>query len=228
MGARALGVSEADPQGILLMGANRLAQELGLALQETDVEVRLVDANPSSVTEARLRGLNASQGNLLSDYLETTIDLAGIGRLLAVTNNDEANAFACRHFEDEFGSSEVYQLPPHFAEGGNGSPNRLQLGRLLFDDQADYPRLLEMLDRGGVIKRTPLTEQFTWQQFQKEYADSETLLLMALQGKQLLVSTSDRPLQPQPGWTVVNLVIEPPTNGAATPATPARRARQAA
>jgi len=211
--ARALGVSEADPQGIMLMGANRLAQELGLTLQQAGIEVRLIDSNQSNVTGARLRGLKASQGNVLSDYLETTIDLAGIGRLLALTNNDEANALACKQFEDEFGSSEVYQLPPHFPERNNGAPNRFQLGRLLFEREATYPRLLELLDQGAVIKATALTEQFTWRQFQDEYAGSEGIALMAIQGKQLVIATTDRPLQPQPGWVVVHLTLARNGNG---------------
>ena len=213
--ARALGVSEADPQGILLMGANRLAQELGLTLQQAGIEVRLIDSNQSNVTAARLLGLKASQGNILSDYLETTIDLAGIGRLLALTNNDEANVLACKQFEDEFGSSEVYQLPPHFSNRNNDAPNRRQVGRLLFQRDATYPRLIELLNQGGAIKATALTEQFTWPIFQEEYAGREGVLLMAIQGKRLLIATTDRPLQPQPGWTIVHLALASGSNGAA-------------
>ena len=44
--ARWLGVSEADPQGFLIMGANRVAQEIGLALQQDGYTVRMIDANP--------------------------------------------------------------------------------------------------------------------------------------------------------------------------------------
>lgn len=207
--ARWLGVSEADPQGFLLMGASPLAQEIGLALQESGYAVRLIDANQANVTEARLRGLEARQGNLLSDFVETDVNLTGIGRLLALTNNDEANALACKHFEDEFGSSEVYQLPPHLSETANLEPNRYQLGRLLFTEGATYECLQDMLNLGASIKQTALTEQFDWDDFRERYADSKVVLMLATRGEEAIVATVDRPLAPQPGWSVTCLILEP-------------------
>ncbi len=207
--ARALGVSEADPQGFLIMGANRLAQELGLALKDDGYTVRMIDANQSNVSQARMRGLDAQHGNLLSDFVETSVNLTGIGRLLALTNNDEANALACKHFEDEFGSSEVYQLPPHLNEASSREPNRFQLGRLLFTDGANYECINDMLSLGAVIKKTALTEQFGWPQFKEEYEESKVVPFMLTRGSEAVIATVDRPLEPQVGWTVVSLVLEP-------------------
>ncbi len=51
--ANRLGVSEADPQGFLLMGANLLTQELGLMLQKEGFMLRLIDANHINVRQAR-------------------------------------------------------------------------------------------------------------------------------------------------------------------------------
>lgn len=207
--ARFLGVSEADPQGFLIMGANRFAQELALALQEEDVTVRLIDANQSNVTAARMRGLEAHQGNLLSDFVETSVNLVGIGRLLSLTQNDEANALACKNFEDEFGSSEVYQLPPQLSERNGLKPNRYQLGRILFNDKATYERIENMLDLGAVIKKTDLTAQFGWKAFRQEYADSQVVVLMITRKDEALIATADRQLQPEAGWTVISLVLAP-------------------
>jgi NhaP-type Na+/H+ or K+/H+ antiporter len=207
--ARWLGVREAEPQGFLLMGANRLAQEIGLVLQQDSYTVRLIDANQANVTEARMRGLQARQGNMLSDFVGTEINLSGIGRLLALTNNDEANALACKHFEDEFGSSEVYQLPPHFSERSNSEPNRYQLGRLLFTEGATFECLRDMLNLGAVIKKTPLTEQFDWEDFRQEYSGSRVVPLMATRGEQAQISTVDRPFTPQIGWSVISLILAP-------------------
>lgn len=214
--AQWLGVREADPQGFLLMGANRLAQELALVLQKEGFAVRLIDTNTYNVTQARLRGLNAAQGNLLTDFVLTNLDLAGIGRLLALTNNDEANALACKHFEHEFGSPAVYQLPPALSVR-EGSPSPYQLGRLLFDPKATYARLDHLLEEGAVIKKTPLTPQFTFDNFREQYQDAVVVPLMLIRGKKVEVWTAQRPPQPQPGWSLVSLV----RNGAATPAAPA-------
>ena len=38
-------------------------------------------------------------------------DLDGVGRLLALTPNDEVNSLTTMHFTDEFGRANVYQLP---------------------------------------------------------------------------------------------------------------------
>ena len=134
--AKWLGVSEADPQGFLLMGGFTFAHELADALQEAGFVVRLVDTNYENVVKARLEGLDAYHGNLLSEVTEESLNLSGIGRFLALTRNDEANALACKHMEDEFGSSEVYQLQPRDSIRSDDQPSRFQLGRILFDETA--------------------------------------------------------------------------------------------
>lgn len=214
--AQRLGVREADPQGFLIMGANRLAQELALVLHKEGFIVRLIDTNRYNVIQARLRGLRATQDNLLSDFVETNIDLSGIGRLLALTNNDEANALACRHFEDEFGSSNVYQLPPTLS-AREGNPNPERVGLLLFAKDATYTRLEQLLEQGAVIKKTALTDQFTIEEFRKRYNGTAVVPLMLIRGKRVRVWTAQRPPTPQPGWSLISLVGED-VNGVATPA----------
>ena len=208
--AQQLGVSEADPQGFLLMGGNAFSFALGQLLQEHDFVVRLVDSNHENVAEARLRGLAAYHGNILSEFTESDLDLAGIGRLLALTRNDEANALACKHLEDEFGSSGVYQLPPRHPEMGKDRPSRFQLGRQLFDVNATYDHLLEMMEGGATIKSTPLTEQFQYIDYRAEYKD-QFVPLMTIRGKTVTIATADTPLEPQPGWTIVSLAYDSTT-----------------
>lgn len=79
--------------------------------------------NRANVREARLQGLDAYYGNVLSETSETTVDLSGIGRLLAFTSYDEANAIACLRMQDELGSSNVFQLPPHSLGKEHRSPS---------------------------------------------------------------------------------------------------------
>ena len=72
----------------------------------------LVDTNWDNVTEARKAGCRAYYANILSENLMFDIQLDGIGRLLAMTPNDEVNSLASLRFEDIFGRGEVYQLAP--------------------------------------------------------------------------------------------------------------------
>jgi NhaP-type Na+/H+ or K+/H+ antiporter len=210
-----LNISEADPQGFLIMGADQFARDLALAVKKAGFTVRLVDVNRANVTAARLAGLDAVQGNILSEYVESDLDLSHIGRLLAVTHNDEANALACKHFEDEFTSQEVYQLTPHLGDSRQAAPNLPNLGRLLFASHATCEFVTRALENGATIKTTPVTDKFTFQDFQHLYGE-DALILVAYQGKQVLVPTSDEPIRPRPGWTLISLVKEraPSSNGA--------------
>lgn len=210
--AERLHVSEADPQGFLLMGGNELSLSLGQLLQEEDFVVRVVDTNHENVIEARLRGLAAYHGNILSEFTESDLDLSGIGRLLALTRNDEANALACKHLEDEFGSSGVYQLPPRRPDPGQDEPSKYQLGRILFNADATYDQLTELIANGAVIKSTPLTEQFPYSDYRKRYG-SQFVPLMAFRGKTVIIGTVSSPLEPQPGWTLISLIDESTGNG---------------
>lgn len=205
--AQRLGVSEADPQGFLLMGGNEFSLGLGALLQEAGFTVQVVDTNHENVAEARLRGLSAYHGNILSDFTESDLDLSGIGHLLALTRNDEANALACKHLEDEFGSSGVYQLPPRHPETGQDRPSRFQLGRQLFGVDATYDHLWELVEAGATVKSTPLTEQFQYSDYCTEYADG-FVPLMAIRGSAVSLATVATPLEPQPGWTLVSLTFD--------------------
>jgi len=202
--ARRLEVSEADPQGFLLMGATSFARSLAKALQEEGFMVRLVDANLQNVLSARVDGLRVRQGNILSDYIEENLDLSGIGHLLALTSNDEANALACLHFEDEFGSSNVYQLQPSASAKGNTAITQGPLGRILFGKDVTYQRLQDCMDAGGVIRRTQLTDKFTMADFRQQSLP-DRILLVAIQDGQVVMATADQPLQPQAGDVLINL-----------------------
>ncbi|HEX6386950.1 MAG TPA: cation:proton antiporter [Anaerolineae bacterium] len=206
--ARWLGVAEAEPQGFLLVGAHEFPRMLAQALQKEGFIVRLVDTNWHNVREARRQGLDVHFGNILSEVTESDLDLSGIGRLLALTSNDEANALACVHLQDDLGSSNVYQLPPKtFGEDENRSPSRERLGRLLFHARATYENLDDMLHEGAAIKKTKLTEQFTYDDYRAQYGRNFVPLLF-FRGRKVRVLTVDAPFNPQPGWTLVSLVSE--------------------
>ena len=202
--AQRLGVSEAEPQGLLLMGANRFARELAAVLQRAGVDVRMVDANRRNVMQARLNGLDAVAGNMLSEYVESDLDLGGMGRLLALTPNDEANALACQHFAEEFGSAEVFQLPPDLSPRTGDAPNQPRLGRMLFGPDATFVNLLGRLEGGAVIKATQLTDKYTWDDFKREQG-GRTLPLLAVSQGRLSLATTDRPFRPAAGSQLITL-----------------------
>lgn len=207
--ARLLGVAEAEPQGFLLMGAHRFARMLAHAIQNEGFVVRLIDTNIDNVEAGRQEGLSVDHGNILSEYTEEHIDISGIGRLLALTSNDEANGLACRHHQEEFGSSEVYQLVPRAMaeESKHVSPSRLALGRLLFTEEAIFSNLYKMSHSGAKVERTLLTVDFTFADYMEKHVN-RFIPLLAIKGKRVIVATVEESFLPQPGWVLLTLIEE--------------------
>lgn len=206
--ARWLKLAQANPQGVLIIGAHPLSRAIAKTLHSEDCNVLLADNKWENVSAARMEGLPAYYGSVLADYALDEIELGGIGRLLALTPNDEVNALAALHFVGVFGRSEVYQLPPESEVVGGKevlSPRHLR-GRLLFGEGATYTYLTSRFAAGAVIKKTALTEEFDYEAFQKLYGAAAVPLLLISQNGELTVFTKNNPPRPRPGQTLISLV----------------------
>ncbi|MCZ7528444.1 MAG: cation:proton antiporter [Acidimicrobiia bacterium] len=117
-----LGLSDPDPQGVLVVGAHRWARDIGSVLAERGVRVVMVDNDRANVVAARLAGFPSVYGSVLSDRALDEVDLGGIGRMLALTPNDEVNALAAQQFVPIFGRKNVFQLAPGPRRPGRARP----------------------------------------------------------------------------------------------------------
>lgn len=154
---RRLGLSESNPQGLLLVGAHSCAQQIGLFMHQLGFKVILVDTNPQNIYDARKLGLSAHLGNILHEEVVEEINLGGIGRMLALTSNDEVNSLAALHLSDVFGRRNVYQLAPRQAENGAESPlPPFLLGRLLFKPGATQGEIEQRFREGWTIQLVEL------------------------------------------------------------------------
>jgi hypothetical protein len=218
-----LGVADPDPQGFLILGAHALARNLGTALRDQGVPVLLADTNWSNVTAARADGLPAYYGSLLSDRSDDELRLSGIGRLLALTSNDEANALTALKYGREFGTNNVYQLAPGRSRNERRRLGGERRGRLLGGEDVTYGRMQQLLAAGAEVKRTDLTERFDFDAFLQRYGE-DALPLFAVEAKRVRV-LSDRSTPPEAGSAVIAVVrdrrAQAPTGGGGegTPAT---------
>ncbi|MHC4960112.1 MAG: cation:proton antiporter [Planctomycetota bacterium] len=200
--ARRLKLAEADPQGFLLLGAQAWAREFALALKQQGLRVLLVDMNPANAREARMAGLEVFHGRLMTEEADEDIDLAGLGRFLALTPNDEVNALAALHYVHDFGRREIYQVVPQ--KGGELEAH--MRGRHLFGADAGYWTLASRVAQGGAFKATPLSEQFDFAAWQAKHGeDALPLVVFDANGKATL-ATANHPLDPKPGDTLLALV----------------------
>ncbi len=203
--ARALGVSDQNPQGIIFIGAPRWVRAMGENLKARGIPVLLVDTNRSNIVAARMAHLPAVHDNILSEHVIDDLDLRGIGRALAVTPNDEVNALALQRFSEHFDKAELYRLPSKASKKGDAEPSRA-LGRLLFEPGAHYALLESRIASGWIIKSTVLSEEFTYEDYCTLYGPNTLALFVVRKSGSLAIVTSARVPEPEPGDTLVALI----------------------
>ena len=206
--ARRLKLAKPNPQGVLFAGAQSWVRQLALLLKEQGFEVALIDSNWAHVVEARQAGLNAYYGSVLSEELLDQMQLDGIGRLLAVTPNDEVNSLAVLHLVALFGSKCVFQLPREEGENAKGRlkvPRHLR-GRYLFDQEATDTYFNRRLRQGAVFKKSQLSDEYTFGDFMNKYGSASLPLFVVAENGQLTVRDADSPSTPQPGHVLISLV----------------------
>jgi NhaP-type Na+/H+ or K+/H+ antiporter len=208
--ARWLGVARPNPQGVLIVGAHTLARMVGHALQKQKFQVLLVDTNPVICEEARAEGLPVFHGSIFAPEVHERIALGSIGRLLAITANDEVNAFAVQEWTEMFGSAEVYQLSPH--EIAQTQDARATLapsvrGRLLFGRKMTYTHLMERIYAGATIETITLPDAST-NTLNKYLSDQNAVPLFAIsEDRSLHILTANRTsFTPRTRQTLIRLV----------------------
>lgn len=160
--AQALGLRLREPQGILMMGGHVLARALARRVLSHGFRVIIVDTNGRNVRKARRFGIEAFEGNILSEELQEHLDLEGIGKFFALTANDEANSLAALHFQREFGKACCYQVrPAPIPEGKHKRSKEFEpTARSLFSAELTSNRLALMANPAEEIVETSIeTEQ---------------------------------------------------------------------
>jgi len=152
--ARLLGLAEAQADGVVIAGAHAVGRGIARELKERDVKVLIVDTDPYNVTRASGIGLTARRMNVLTDEATRDLDLRGIGRMVALTSNDEANSLATGRFARVFGRREVFQLAPGDRAPGQSSVPEEFLGRVIGIDGLTYATLDDRSRQGWRVVGT--------------------------------------------------------------------------
>ncbi|MEC7583603.1 MAG: sodium:proton antiporter [Planctomycetota bacterium] len=216
--ARLLGLAEANPRGVLFVGADRFTREMARVLDQNDVPVLLVDTNLQNVQAARSAGLRAWYGSILSERFFDEVDLVGLGRVLATTGSDEVNLLAMRKFRGIFDGRALYQLPPRTRTGSRFGLGTQGTGRWLFNPDASAEQMAGMMAKGATVKATKLTEQFGAEEYMSQHDNVIPLFVLPSDGS-IEVSTLDTPIQLRPDSTVVSLVTPRNRRSSDSPAT---------
>lgn len=189
--ARLTKVATPNPQGLLIIGAHSWAQKIALAVQEESYRAVVIDSNHYSIFAARSAGLTAFQGNILSETIFDEVDLDGIGKLVALTANNEVNSLAALHHSDVFDRSEVFQLAVISKESGRHDFISPKLhGRFLFHPEATFDTLSQHFRKGAVIRKKVFAKDENYDGFLKQN-QKKVIPLFLLDAKELKVITAD-------------------------------------
>lgn len=204
-----LGVAEPEPRGILFIGANKVAREIAKALLEKDFRVLLADTGWENISKARMAGLPTYYGSFISDHADRHLDLVGIGHMFAMSPLEEHNVNAVLHYRIDLGAEKVFALQIHNEDqvAEKWKVSEKDRGKVLFGSHVTYAALRKILDLGGQIKTTCLSESFTYEQWQQQLQQRQGIALFAIGPKGLLhVFGPQKQFTPQADWQLISLV----------------------
>lgn len=202
-----LGIAQWHPGGILIIGAHRFGRGLGHALMELRVPVMVVDTNARLIGVARMEGLPVYHGSVLSDQSAEELDLPGIGKVFALTPNDEVNALSARRFVHLFGSKNTFQLAQaNRTREGSARLSAEFRARSLFDELATYDEIDRRIQDGAEIRATPLTNVFGFREWRDQHGSEAIPLLSVSEEGVVTVATRLQKLDPRAGETLLALM----------------------
>jgi len=189
--ARRLGLSSRNPTGILFAGADSWARQAAKALHDDGHQVMMLDTNYANVSAAKLLGLEAQRANILSEFAEEELDFNGLGSLVAGTPNDEVNSLATQRFIHQFGRAGVWQIAPSDIDANERTAAASDVrSQICFTGSPGYLALRDLASGDAMVKKTQITQVFTFEDFVETYKDTSWIILF--------LSSPNRGLRPAP------------------------------
>lgn len=182
--AKWLGVSDPEPNGVLIVGANPVAILYAEALHKAGRHVLVASTGWDGIREARMKGLPVFYGSPVSDYAERHLELMGLGHLLAMSHRPGLNELACVKYRYEFGRESVYTLP----QKEEKSHEKHQIsgesaGRVLFGGAHSIEEFADMIRSDVEIKSTEITDEFSVDDYIASHPGRIPLFITAANGR---------------------------------------------
>ena len=214
--ALALDVAEAKPRGFLLIGANRVAQEIGQALARYDRRVLLTDSNWDYISQVRMLGMEGYYGNPISSHAEDNLNLIGIGQVVALTSDQHFNMMACMQFVTDFGEDKVHCLQKTMrSEKPSSEKHTVSAqyhGQLLMGGNVSYSQLASLLSQGAEIRHTKLSDSFSYADYLEFHKHNFVQpLFYVADNDQIHFCDDPEHFLPANGCTVIALIRESDT-----------------
>ncbi len=144
--ANLLGVNALPRDGFLLIGIHPFS--IAKHFQDVGIPVKLVDNNAQFVEEARSQELDVHECNIMDEETLQELGLERIGKMLALTDNDQTNTLVCRLGRKLFGMENAYQVVNTFMSSITDDVLLNFEGKLAFDMKLSVNTLNDKLTSG--------------------------------------------------------------------------------
>lgn len=200
--ARKLDLATTNEPGVLIIGANPFTIRLATILKDLNKKVLIMDSSWGRLQQARLNDIPIYAGEALSEHTQYDMDMSPYPMLIAATEIDSYNALVANNFVPDFGRTNLFQTAIHTNDRADF--HAAIGGRVLFGQEWNIHKLEEKVAEGYQIRKTKITEQFTYGDFLEQWTEGMTQLFVIRANGKLEFFTDDQKPDPQVGDTVVS------------------------
>lgn len=204
--ARLLGVSEPEPEGVFIIGANPVSIRIAKAFKDFNLNVLVAGQSESDIDTLRQMGIDTYLGNPTSEQAERQLNLGKYKTMLALSQMASMNTAATLRFCMEFEKKHIYRIRERNAlrdlryEGDNGSHRD---GQKLFAPNITYGTLAGILINGGHICTAQITGEKSYEHLVGTEKD-EILPLFGVDPKnQIYCLSCHIEIVPTIGWKII-------------------------
>ena len=108
--ASKLGVILKDPEGVMIIGANKASRLISKYLVQNGRHVVLIDTNRQNIEKAQEIGVEGYVANVYTDDLSENIEFNDIAFVLGMTASPDVNSYVINKFRKDFGEKGAYRL----------------------------------------------------------------------------------------------------------------------
>ncbi|QHJ70418.1 cation:proton antiporter [Planococcus halotolerans] len=199
---RKLGLATGDDPGIIIVGVGRFVLKLSEALSEYNKNLLIMDPSWGRLQPARLAGLKTFTGEILSEHTEYELDMTPYETMILAGEIDSYNALVMNNYVPEFGRENLYKTAIH--QGDPADYHSSLKGRTLFGNEWNIHELDRKVEEGYTIRKTQLTEQYSYEDYKKKWSADTILLFVYREQGKIEFFTSDNFPEPKLGDTVVS------------------------
>lgn len=212
--AESLGLRSPEANGVFLFGGGEFSRALALELQNNEIPVILADTNWDTVKQARMSNTKTYFGNPMSEHAQMHLDISAMSSVLVLSPYKQLNPLVMMHFEHELGKeATVLALNTRETEGMTSHQVSQAYAKklALFDSHVTYSYLAGAMKRGAIVKTTSLTEEFSYEDYLRQY-NSELVPLILIVGNTIQVFSGNKNVSPKPGSKIISLILKTETD----------------